>query len=464
MHSNGVKNKKSQGKDDVWSWAAAIPQALTESWSGMIASWRFSLKLRTSRHELQWDPAAVRSIRIKLKEILSSHPYLQQSVSPFPYPSMQGYSDIRIHEPGAGVQLSQEEQQLIHLIQEAAAAANRSNVTRTQAYLDCYISHPELHWAFLAHMVSRNAGWNMSDLKGGLMSDLTDPTFKSNLYRFLERCNALIFQDAYPQLLLYIHSKNKGKPLFHLLRHFHVSSFMTPFWEQFWQDQSSSPLTVALIINEQNYIEGRVARHPFYRQHILENPFFRMHELTRLNQIVFPLGQVHRTESGASAGPKPLSPTRPLSGLTLPKFDDLSIRIKAGRSLYALLFGYEEIYRAVLAFARSTKHQGSRVEYWPALFTPTLEQAMNHGHAGSDLITSEWLPHGQRLYSPYLEEIWEDEPPEPIPRYDWFQGRAMFRHIRKPLRPLLPDITHAHRAALEKTSIVHDVSDQFHPH
>ena len=111
---------------------------------------------------------------------------------------MQGYSDIRIHEPGADAQLSQEERQLIHHIQEAAYRANRSNVTRTQAYLDCYISHPEPHWAFLAHMVSRNAGWNMSDLKGGLMSDLTDPTFKSNLYRFLERRNALIFQDAYP--------------------------------------------------------------------------------------------------------------------------------------------------------------------------------------------------------------------------------------------------------------------------
>ena len=39
----------------------------------------------------------------------------------------------------------------------------------------------------------------------------------------------------------------------------------------------------------------------------------------------------------------------------------------------------------------------------------------------------------------------------------------MFRHIRKPLRLPPPDITHAHRAALEKTSIVHDVSDQFHP-
>ncbi|MGV2643885.1 DUF2515 domain-containing protein, partial [Clostridium perfringens] len=157
------------------------------------------------------------------------------------------YSDIRIHETGSEVQLSPEEQELSHHIQEATAAANRSNVPRTHAYWDCYVSQPELHWAFLAHMVSRNAGWNMSDLKGGLMSDLMNPTFKNNLYRFLARCNALIFQDAYPQLLLYIQSRKKGKPLFHLLPHFHVSSFMTPFWEQFWQDQSSSLLTVALI-------------------------------------------------------------------------------------------------------------------------------------------------------------------------------------------------------------------------
>ncbi|QOT10199.1 DUF2515 family protein [Paenibacillus sp. JNUCC32] len=456
MHSHGAKDKPNRGRD-YGAWTAAIPQALAESWSGMMAAWRYSLKLRMNRHELQWDPTAVRAIRRQLKNILSSHPYLPQGISSF-LPLQEGHSDIRGHEPD--LQPTDEEQELVHRIQEAAAAANRSNVTRTKAYLDCYESHPELHWAFLAHMVSRNAGWNMSDLKGGLMSDLMAPPFQNHLYSFLERCNALIFQDAYPQLLLYMHSRKIGKPLFHLLPRFHVSSFMTPFWERFWHDQGSSLLTVALIINEQNYIEGRVARHPFYRQHILQDPLFRMHELTRLNQIVFPLG--HNQQTSTDSAENPVSPTRPLAGLTIPKFEDLSIRIKAGRSLYALLFGYEDIYHAVLAFARSTKHQGSRAEYWPALFTPTRDQAMDHGHEGLELIQSEWLPDGRRLYSPRLEEIWQDETPEPIPRYDWYHGHAMFKHIRKPKPPMLPDITHAHRAVLEKTSIAHDVSDPFH--
>lgn len=455
MHSHGTKDKRNPGKD-LWSWTATIPQALAESWSGTLASWQISLKLRTSREELHWDRAAVRMIRTELKHILSSHPFLQSRVS-----LLSSMSSIRSHDQLD--KLTQEEQELIHHIQRATMDANRSNVTRTQAYLDCYEAYPELHWALLAHMVSRNAGWNMSDLKGGLMSDLTDSQFKNNLYRFLERCNALIFQDAYPQLLLYMHSRKKGTALFHLLPHFHISAFMNPFWEQFWIDRGSSPLTVALIINEQNYIEGRVARNPYYLEHILQHPFFRIHELARLNQIVFPLGHAGRPETDMILGQEAPNPSRPLAGLTIPKFSDLSIRIKAGRALYALLFGYEEIFHSVLAFAQSTKHQGSRAEYWPSLFTPTLERAMNNTHEGRDLLRSEWLPEGQRLYSPHLEEIWQDEPPEPIPRYDWYQGRAMLRHIRKPLRPLLPDMTHAHRAALEKTSIVHDVSDRIHP-
>ena len=71
-------------------------------------------------------------------------------------------------------------------------------------------------------------------------------------------------------------------------------------------------------------------------------------------------------------------------------------------------------------------------------------------------------PHGQRLYSPYLEEIWEDEPPEPIPGTTGFRaGRCLgisanrygrCRILPTPIGPLW------------KTSIVHDVSDQFHPH
>jgi len=448
MHSHEVKNRKK--RDTNGSWTATISHALIESWTGAFASLRFSIKLRTRKQELPWDRAAVKAIQMKLREILTKDRELDQRL-PLTY--------AHPAEP-----ITEEEQRIVKLIYEETTNANRSNVTRTQAYWDCYVSYPELHWALLAHMVSRNAGWNMSDLKGGLMSDLTDPEFKNNLYRFLERCNALIFQDAYPQLLLYMHSRKEGKPLFHLLPHLHVSSFMTPFWEQFWQDGESSLLTIALIINEQNYIEERVAKHSFYQQHLLQNALFRTHELARLNQIVFPLGYVNNSNMDKNVGQN--HPSRPLAGLTLPKFDSLSLRIKAGRSLYALLFGYEEIHRAVLAFAHSTKHRGSRAEYWPPMFTSTVDQAMNHAHVSHDLLKSEWLPTGQRLYSPRLEEIWHDEPSEPIPRYDWYQDDSMLTHIRKPYRPLLPDMTHAHRAALEKTSIAHDAAARlpFHRH
>ncbi|KOP66574.1 hypothetical protein AMS62_16045 [Bacillus sp. FJAT-18019] len=451
MHSHEVKSRRKRDTDG--SWTAAISHALTESWTGAFASLRFSMKLRTRKQELQWDRAAVKSIHIKLKGILSSSCCEMERRPPLNY-------DHQV-DP-----IPWEEQQLIQRIYEKTSEANRSNVTRTQAYWDCYLSYPEIHWALLAHMVSRNAGWNMSDLKGGLMSDLTDPAFKNNLYRFLERCNALIFQDAYPQLLLYMHSRKEGKPLFHLLPHLNVSSFMAPFWEQFWQDGGSSPLTIALIINEQNYIEGRVAKHPFYQRHLLQHALFRTHELARLNQIVFPLGDGYVNKSDMDKTMGQNLPSRPLAGLTLPKFDSVSLRIKTGRSLYALLFGYEEIHRAVLAFAQSTKHQGTRAEYWPALFTPTVDQAMNHAHVSNDLLNSEWLLAGQRLYSPRLEEVWHDVPSEPIPRYDWYQDDSMLTHIRKPHRPLLPDMTHAHRAALEKTSIAHDAAARlpFHRH
>lgn len=57
-----------------------------------------------------------------------------------------------------------QEQKLIQQIQEKTQVLNRNNVTRTMAYYDFYRDHPEIHWALLAHLVSRNAGWNMTDL------------------------------------------------------------------------------------------------------------------------------------------------------------------------------------------------------------------------------------------------------------------------------------------------------------
>lgn len=70
---------------------------------------------------------------------------------------------------GKEANLAMEEKRLVQQITARTKEKNENNVTRTAAYLDFYKRHPEIHWAFLGHMVSRNGGWNMTDLKGELL-------------------------------------------------------------------------------------------------------------------------------------------------------------------------------------------------------------------------------------------------------------------------------------------------------
>lgn len=445
-HSEGFKNKRSS----IWSLLLSMPRAAAEAIHGFTASWSASGELRQARRDLHWNEGAARSISCLLDKTAEGCLRERAGQTMKLDPERKESAD---HSPSD--HLTASDVQLVQHIQETVAKDNQSNITRTRAYLGLYDDFPEIHWALLAHMVSRNGGWNMSDIKSGLMTDLTDSMFKNYLYRFLERCNALIFQDAYPQLLLYKYSKQMERSCFYLLPYFHVSAFMAPFWERFWIDRNSSLLTVALIINEQNYIEGRVVQHPFFRKHVLNNPSFRLHELARLNQIIFPLGETHCRHNVYR---KSLVALRPLAGLTLNHFGNPSSRIKVGKSLYAMLFGYEHIYEGVLQFAHGTTHLGSRSEYWPALFTPHPDKAMNSLEESKDLLQSEWLSAQPQLYSPLLEDVWHDTEYEPIPRFDWFQEPSMLRHISKPIRPFLVDMTHAHRAALERTAFVHDMN------
>ncbi|SMF71660.1 Protein of unknown function [Paenibacillus uliginis N3/975] len=450
-HSKGFKT----GRQSIWSLLFSVPRAAAEAFGGLTAAWIASSELRRYPKDLAWNEGAARSItclldktaegcqRERAGQTMRFDPLLRDSTA----------------ENNLG-QLPAQDHLLIQRIHEAVTEANKSNITRTRAYLEFYEDYPEIHWALLAHMVSRNAGWNMSDLQSGLMSDLTDNRFKSHLYRFLERCNALIFQDAYPQLLLYKFSKQKEQSYFHLLPYFHVSAFMSPFWERFWIDRNSSLLTVALIINEQNYIENRVVRHPYFRKNVLDAPSFQLHELARLNQIIFPLGD---TRCRHDLFKQSILPLRPLVGLTMKHFDDPSTRIKAGKSLYAMLFGYEDIYRGVFKYVHCSPHLGSRSEYWPALFTTQRNKTMNSLVESKELLQSEWLTNGHQLYSPLLEDVWHDTEYEPIPRFDWFQEPTMLRHLSKPIRPFLVDMTHAHRTALERTAFAHDLSGHLNP-
>ena len=89
------------------------------------------------------------------------------------------------------------EHELFEYIHRETKKRNVNNVTRTNAYLEFYIRFPEIHWAFLGHMVSRNGGWNMTDLKGSLLSRLLSEEEKVDFFTFLERGNWLIFQDIY---------------------------------------------------------------------------------------------------------------------------------------------------------------------------------------------------------------------------------------------------------------------------
>lgn len=115
---------------------------------------------------------------------------------------------------GTMYKLTKEEQLIINNIKIQTEQLNKNNVTRTRAYYQFYIQYPEIHWALLGHMVSRNGGWNMTDLKGDLYTKILSEKEQITFFSFLERGNWLIFQDVYPQFLLYEQSVKEHKSYF----------------------------------------------------------------------------------------------------------------------------------------------------------------------------------------------------------------------------------------------------------
>ncbi|WP_397334095.1 DUF2515 family protein [Paenibacillus macerans] len=257
-----------------------LPAIVLNIFKNKTAQFADSSRMREEALNLDWNESAARTVIADIEDML------RRAVT---------------SRPAEELFLSPEDVALAEEITVETNRAGASNITRTAAYLACFEAYPELHWAFLAHMVSRNAGWNMTDLSGSRMADIIDTEEIRLTYRFLERNNALIFQDAYPQLLLYMKSRERGASYFHLLPYFHVSRFMRPFWERFWIDRGSTLLTVGLIINEQNYIEKRVVRHPYFQKYVTGKTKFHLFSLAGLNQVVFPL--LEREEGGKAGEP-----------------------------------------------------------------------------------------------------------------------------------------------------------------
>ncbi|MCM3041786.1 DUF2515 domain-containing protein [Paenibacillus motobuensis] len=435
----------STSKDGLRKMILRLPTAISEVVKDKTAQWTNSSKLREERLPLDWNEAAVNAVKAEIEDLLRRKSFLGGIAEPW----------------------TEAELKLAEEITDATRKAEISNITRTQAYWQFYEQYPELHWAFLAHMVSRNAGWWMTDLKGSRLQNVFDEAGKQSFYRFFERSNALIFQDAFPQLLLYAKSREMGRSLFHLLPHFHVSRFMQPFWERFWIDRSSPLLTVGLIINEQNYIDKQVFRHPHYQISMGDFNDTAIIQLLGMNHIIFPLLKnsgdedgLKECESAADGQDCPESgEVHRLAGRSVVNPVSLPARIALGKSLYAMLFGLRAVHSGAQRFAASVPHTGSRADYWPDLFTANPAEALTNPAQGSELAEGETLPGGQRLYSPKLTDAWGDAPYEPILREDWFKDPSALNGISAPQSPYLCDISREHRYGITKAALPEGAAD-----
>lgn len=305
----------------------------------------------------------------------------------------------------AAVKLTREEESILKEIRKKTVKLNENNVIRTKAYFDFYQQHPEVHWAFIGHMVSRNGGWNMTDLKGELLTHLLSKQEKEAFFSFLERGNWLIFQDAYPQFLIYEESLKRNKPFFYLLPVLNVSIFMEVIWDYFWRTHDSSILTIALIINEQNYLEKRVVQNPLYQKQVLNTLEFKLQELLSFNQILFPSGEKNNVK---------------LIGQTLRNFGSLPERILLGKKLYALLYSDEFTLKGIENWAASHPHTGSRRDYWPGIFHSIRESLS--GKYQIHLKDCK-LRHGaSRIYSPFLQNVWKNVSHQEAEIGDWYEN------------------------------------------
>ncbi|GAB3802518.1 DUF2515 family protein [Virgibacillus kimchii] len=237
----------------------------------------------------------------------------------------------------------QKDHTLLHYIINKVKKHNADNISRTDAYLKYYLQHPEIEWALVASMVSRNAGWNMTDLYLSPLQELFGKNELFQLFMTYERANWLIFSDAYPQLLIYHQSKLVNKPLFHLLRNFRVSCFMIKEWYYFWQHQDKQRLVRSLIINEQNVIQSPVVKHSFFQHHVFHRMPYLLQNIFWMSAVLLP------TKNG-------------LFGAYVHNFTNLTNRIVLGKRIASIMF-HPHIYEHILDFMLTHEHTGSRKDY-----------------------------------------------------------------------------------------------------
>lgn len=221
---------------------------------------------------------------------------------------------------------------------------NIDNVTRTNAYQKFYFTYPEIQWTLVATIVSRNAGWNMTDLYLPPYKDMLGTSERIRLFMTYERANWLIFSDTYPQLLVYQLSLSRNEPMFHLLDSLHVSHFMKKEWEHFWTYKNKQRLMDALIINEQHVIERPVVQQPFFKQRVFKSLPYILQNYFMMNAVLVP------------------TTSKRVYGKFVHGFTNVHKRIMFGKQIAAIIYS-PKIYQQAVDFLLTVSHTGSRRDY-----------------------------------------------------------------------------------------------------
>lgn len=309
---------------------------------------------------------------------------------------------------------------VIHTIKKRTARGNLDNISRTVLYEQFYNEHPEIKWALLAGLVSRNAGWNMTDLWSKWFHVLITKEKRDLLFSTYERANWTIFADAFPQLLWYERAKKKGQPDYSLLAALGTSRFMQNEWRRFCENGDEERLCTALIINEQFVIEGTVLRKRPYQNRVFETLLYVAEEHAHFSYVLFP------TKSGK------------LYGLYTRDFRDVRMRILFGKQLAKLLF-HPLIHTEIMRFLHDTPPTGSRADYsqymkWSFSNTSpelrgTVPLAAHHWSNRKDwyLRTEEDV---EALFA-------EEEEIEPVERTNWLQMKMIELYLLMKLKQLM---------------------------
>lgn len=300
-------------------------------------------------------------------------------------------------------------------IRKKTAKANIDNISRTIMYEQFFKRNPEIKWSLLAGMVSRNAGWNMTDLESEWFQKMLKKPKRVRLFQTYERANWTIFEDAYPQLLWYESAKRTKRPQFSLLAKLGVTQFMQLEWKRFWEKQDKERLCKALIINEQYMIEKTVMGEPLYRKEFETLGYF-LEEHAHMSYVLFP------TSRGD------------IYGLYVRNFKDVRSRIWLGKQLQQLLFDpmiFDDIYE----FTRKTPPTGSRRDY---------QQYMNWstGNTSPDLrmtfpiVTHTWpVKEDWSLQANHLESLFASvRKTKPVERTRWLQRKWTELYLMMKLR------------------------------